>query len=206
SSHNDRNYFELAYALSRQSDQERGMYRDLALTTFADNHDVDRIASRLAEPADLYPLYAALFTTPGVPVIYYGSEWGIGGRGRPHGDAPLRPALEPAELPRRAPRPALWDAVRRFVRLRRAHPALRRGSYRQLHVAHEQLVFQRSTAEEQLVIALNAGGRAAELPLTLPGRPDGRLVDLLDDDAAVALTGGPAAGPASPPSPPPPPP
>ena len=79
SSHNDHNYFEIAYALNRQFG-EGGIYRDLPLYGFADNHDVDRVASRLEEPGHLFPLYCLLFTMPGVPSIYYGSEWGIEGR------------------------------------------------------------------------------------------------------------------------------
>src|SRR5262249_18836066 len=42
SSHNDRNYFEIAYSLNRQFGPE-GIYRDLFLTSFVDNHDVDRV-------------------------------------------------------------------------------------------------------------------------------------------------------------------
>ena len=78
SSHLDKNYFEIAYTLKRQFGED-GLYRDLPLYVFADNHDVNRVASRLKNPAHLYPLYCLLFTMPGVPSIYYGSEWGIEG-------------------------------------------------------------------------------------------------------------------------------
>ncbi len=79
SSHVDQNYFELAYALNRQFGPA-GIYSGLPLYAFADNHDVDRVASSLRNPAHLYPLYTLLLTIPGVPSIYYGSEWGIEGR------------------------------------------------------------------------------------------------------------------------------
>ncbi|NTV64720.1 MAG: alpha-amylase, partial [Oscillochloris sp.] len=78
SSLNDRNYFEVAYALNRQFGPA-GLYRSLPLYNFADNHDVARVASLLSKARHLYPLYALLFTAPGVPSIYYGSEWAIGG-------------------------------------------------------------------------------------------------------------------------------
>jgi cyclomaltodextrinase / maltogenic alpha-amylase / neopullulanase len=190
SSHNDRNYFELAHALGRQSDEERGLYRDLALATFADNHDVDRLASRLNDPAHLYPLYALLLTAPGVPSIYYGSEWGIDGRKAPGSDAPLRPALDPAALRRRAPHRPLREALRRLIRLRRTHPALRHGSYRQLHVAREQLAFLRATDEERVLVAVNAAGRGVDLRLTLPGESSGRLIDLLDGSDPIPFKDG----------------
>ena len=82
SSFADRNFFEIAYALNRQSGPA-GIYKDLQLYTFSDNHDVNRVASNLVSPAHLYPLYCLLFTMPGIPSVYYGSEWGIDGRRSP---------------------------------------------------------------------------------------------------------------------------
>ena len=76
SSHVDRNYFEIAYALNRQFG-DGGLYCDIPLYNFADNHDVNRVASNLTNPAQLHTLYCLLFTMPGVPSIYYGSEWGL---------------------------------------------------------------------------------------------------------------------------------
>jgi glycosidase len=69
SSHVDRNYFEIAYALHRQFG-ENGLYRHFPLYAFADNHDVNRVASNLSNPMDLFPLYCLLLTMPGVPSIY----------------------------------------------------------------------------------------------------------------------------------------
>jgi glycosidase len=72
SSHNDANYFEIAYTLRRQFGHY-GLCQGRNLYSFADNHDVDRLASRLTNPAHLYPVYCLLFTMPGAPSIYYGS-------------------------------------------------------------------------------------------------------------------------------------
>jgi glycosidase len=77
----DRNYFEIAYALNRQFGPG-GMYRDLPLYNFVDNHDQDRVVDRLRRREHLRPLHGLLFTMPGVPSIYYGSEWAIEGRRR----------------------------------------------------------------------------------------------------------------------------
>ena len=46
SSHNDKNYFEIAYSLNRLFGKG-GIYKDLCLYNFADNHDVNRLASTL---------------------------------------------------------------------------------------------------------------------------------------------------------------
>lgn len=189
SSHNDRNYFEIAYALNRQFGAE-GIYRGLPLYSFADNHDVTRAASILKDPAHLYPLYALLMTMPGVPSIYYGSEWGIGGCKGKGTDAPLRPALEPVALCGTAPHPELRGAIKTLIGLRRQHPALRRGDYVQLHVAHEQFAFLRREGTDSVVVALNASERAVDLRLRLsdPGRT--QFVDELNGSEACAAHGG----------------
>ena len=82
SSFNERNLFEIAHSLNRQSGPD-GIYREMSLYTFVDNHDQDRIASRLTHHEDLASVYTLLLTIPGMPSIYYGSEWGItGAKGR----------------------------------------------------------------------------------------------------------------------------
>jgi cyclomaltodextrinase / maltogenic alpha-amylase / neopullulanase len=177
SSHVDRNYFEISYALNRQYGPG-GIYRDLALYNFADNHDVDRVASSLKNPAHLYPLYCLLFTIPGIPSIYYGSEWGITGRRSAYSDAALRPALQPADAAR-LPQPALAGVIARLARLRQDTPALRQGDYSGLYVAGEQMAFLRSHPQGAVVVAVNASTAPAVLDLRLPVRT-GRLVDLLN--------------------------
>ncbi len=76
SSHAEQNYFEMAWSLNRQFGPQ-GLYRGMPLYNFADNHDVSRVASSVKDPSQLAPLYSILFTMPGIPSIYYGSEWGI---------------------------------------------------------------------------------------------------------------------------------
>jgi glycosidase len=167
SSHNDRNYFEVAHSLNRQFGPG-GLYRDLPLYTFADNHDVARVASQLRNPAHLYPLYTLVFTVPGVPSLYYGSEWGLHGTKTGNSDAPLRPAFDPRDGARLGRHPDLPTAIARLNHLRQQHPALRHGTYQQLHVTSEQFVFLRESPEERLVVAVNASESPAEVPLPIP--------------------------------------
>ena len=75
SSHNDKNYFEIAYSLKRQFGQG-GLYENLCLYNFLDNHDVNRIGSLLKQRENLKNVYTLLYMMPGIPSIYYGSEWG----------------------------------------------------------------------------------------------------------------------------------
>ncbi len=181
SSHVDVNYFEIAYSLNRQFG-DQGIYRDLLLYSFADNHDVNRVASNLKHTAHLYPLYILLFTIPGVPSIYYGSEWGITGERTPNSDRALRPNLSLNDDHHRLPNDHLEDAVRRFAALHRDLPGLRRGNYRQLHVSHEQFVFLRSTSEQVVISAVNAAPHPVSIQLShLPC--GSRLVDHLNGES-----------------------
>ncbi|CAA9573030.1 MAG: GH13_20 / GH13 / GH13_36 / GH13_1 / GH13 _2 / GH13_21 / GH13_19 / GH13_23 / GH13_16 / GH13 _26 / GH13_40 / GH13_10 / GH13_30 / GH13_17 / GH13 _31 / GH13_29 / GH13_34 / GH13_4 [uncultured Truepera sp.] len=179
SSHNDRNYFEVAYALNRQFGAG-GIYQDLPLYTFADNHDVPRIASVLRDPAHLYPLHVLLFTVPGVPALYYGSEWGVEGRKIPRSDAPLRPALRPVELQRAGEHPDLYGVVKSLVGLRHRLPALRYGDYSERLVTSEQFVFSRTYQGETVLVAVNSSHE----PVTVVV-PDlqGSWLDLLGSDS-----------------------
>ncbi len=178
SSHNDRNYFEIAYSLNRQFG-EGGIYKGLPLYNFADNHDVNRIASTLANPAHLYPLHALLFTMPGVPSIYYGSEWAIGGVKQGGDDAPLRPYMT-LDTAQRALHADLAQTVSRLARVRHESRALRDGTYQQLFVAHEQFAFVRRCDDEQVIVAVNATSEPAQLRLPVPLTDGQQVVDLLD--------------------------
>ena len=182
----DRNYFEIAYTLNRQFGPD-GIYAGLTLYNFVDNHDQDRVASRLGDPRLLYPLYLLLFTMPGVPSIYYGSEWGLTGKRAPGDDGPVRPALDLATAPGEGTEPALADTIRRMAGVRAESPALRRGNYRQLHVAAEQLGFARQMGGEHVFVLLNAADRA--VAMSVPAPHDGEWRDLLNDDTVVAEGG-----------------
>ncbi|MBU0934926.1 MAG: alpha-amylase [Spirochaetes bacterium] len=93
SSLNDGNFFEMAWTLRRQFGAE-GLYRQTLLYNFADNHDVNRVASVLQRPDQLPLLYTMLYTMPGIPSIYYGSEFGLCGQRTQWSDAELRPAIQ----------------------------------------------------------------------------------------------------------------
>ena len=217
SSHNDANYFEIAYSLNRQFGEE-GIYQGLPLYSFADNHDVDRVASILKESAHLYPLAVLLFAMPGIPSIYYGSEWGIGGRKTEGSDAALRPELDLAALRRSAPQPDLPAAIRRLAAVRRDSPALREGDYRQLLVSAKQLAFARwanrgadpwadgaaagrvggAAAGSLAVVAVNADSQRVEIRLKLPEAEGRTLRDALEPKDEFRVRGGEAVIPLHP--------
>ena len=183
----DKNYFEIAYALNRQFGSG-GLYKDLPLYNFADNHDVNRVASNLTNPSHLFPLYLLLFTMPGVPAIYYGSEWGIEGKRTKQDDTVLRPNLDLKAIQHNAPQPRLPGVIAQLAALRQAHPALRFGSYSQLYVSHEQLAFLRQSQTEAIVVLLNAAETSAAFDLELPFNAT-RATDLFNGNEQFTIEG-----------------
>lgn len=162
SSLNDRNYFEIAHTLQRQF-AEGGIYRDLMLYNFVDNHDVNRVASQLKNKRHLYPLYALLFSMPGIPSIYYGSEWGITGQRSAHSDQALRPALSLNELIQNAPEANLPVSIQKLAQFRAVTPALQIGSYRQLFVSSQQFAFWRELDQQKVLVVLNSASEVFRL-------------------------------------------
>ncbi|HOX51910.1 MAG TPA: alpha-amylase family glycosyl hydrolase [Fibrobacteria bacterium] len=186
SSHNDANYHELSWTLERLFGAT-GLCRGHLLQTFADNHDVDRVASRLVDQNHLYPLHGLLFSMPGIPSIYAGSEYGIHGRRTNADDRSLRPALDPRLLAGMAPHPDLPAAIARFAEARRTCAALRRGTYRTLRVESRRFAFLRQSPGQAVVVAVNASGNREALPVHLEECSGRILRDLLDPDYRLPI-------------------
>jgi len=80
SSFNDMNLFEISHSLNRQFGTDNSaIYKGLNLLKFVDNHDVSRVATILTNKNHLPLVYGLMFGMPGIPCIYYGSEWGLEG-------------------------------------------------------------------------------------------------------------------------------
>lgn len=189
SSFNDRNLFEIAWSLNREFGPE-GVYGHLRLYSFADNHDVNRVASLLHRSEDLGSAYAIMFTMPGAPSIYYGSEWGISGDKGQANDAALRPALSLPGSAEEAPHPWLAPFIARLAAVRQGSPALRHGDYREVHVSAERFAFQRRTEDEVAIVVVNAWDETSELELTVELEDGVTLVDGLDSACAITVSSG----------------
>jgi cyclomaltodextrinase / maltogenic alpha-amylase / neopullulanase len=189
SSHVDRNYHEIAYTLNRQFG-DGGLYRELPLYSFADNHDVNRVASTLHNQAHLYPLYCLLFTMPGVPSIYYGSEWGIEGRRSHESDHRLRPCLDLAQVAQQSAQRDLAKAIGRLAHIRRGSLALKQGRYCQLAVSAEQLAFLRHWQEERAIVLVNASDQPVTMQLNVPLAEGSYLQDRLNPGEHFTVHGG----------------
>ena len=168
SGHNDHNYFEIAHSIRRQFDANGGIYRGLRLYSFVDNHDVDRIASKLNIAGHIYPVYTLLFTLPGIPSIYYGSEWGIQGKKVGGNDDPLRPAVDLKQALKAVPDPVLLEWIKTLGRIRKEHKALINGRYQELLLTNRQYAFARLLEEECALVAVNNDEKEASLSIRLP--------------------------------------
>lgn len=178
SGHNDHNYFEIAHTIRRQFDENGGIYRGRRLYSFVDNHDVDRIVNKLREPADLIPVYTLLYTLPGIPSVYYGSEWGVEGKKEGPNDDFLRPCLNLEELEKQPPHPELKSLLLKLSNLRRETAALADGTYRELCLTNRQYAFSRTWNQETVVVAVNndEGAVRMEIPCPAGGAKAGEIL------------------------------
>jgi cyclomaltodextrinase / maltogenic alpha-amylase / neopullulanase len=167
SSHNDQNLFEIAYAFNRQSG-EQGIYKDLFLYNFADNHDCNRIASMVQKQEYLRTIYTLLYTMPGVPSVYYGSEFGIKGTKTETCDRDLRPALELSTMQAHTPRPELPDTLRQLFSIRQAHNALKLGNYQEQYIQNKQFAFSRQYENETILVAINIDEQPCQITVNTP--------------------------------------
>lgn len=154
SSINDENFFEIAYSLNRQFGNE-GIYRDFTLYNFIDNHDVNRIASQLTQKINLQLLYALLFTIPGIPSIYYGSEWGIEGMKSQHSDRNLRPEIMLNSIQNYPQMHGLIQTIQKLTELKRTTSTLSHGDYEQAFVNSKQFGFWRFTNQQKVLVMVN---------------------------------------------------
>ncbi|MGN1338891.1 MAG: alpha-amylase family glycosyl hydrolase [Oscillospiraceae bacterium] len=164
SGHNDHNYFEIAHTVKRQC----GM-GGLKLYNFVDNHDVERIYTKLNNKAHYMPVHILLYTLPGIPSIYYGSEFGIEGRKERGSDDSLRPALNLADYKDAVNSNPCTKLIAALGKIRSANPVLSYGDYRELVLTNKQYAFARSCNGTTALVAVNNDDSPASLSLPADG-------------------------------------
>ena len=149
SGHNDHNYFEIAHTVQRTISMVPGNIR---LYNFVDNHDVERISTKLMNKAHYLPVHILLYTLPGIPSVYYGSEFGIEGRKERYSDDSLRPAID---LKDHADDQEKNSCTKLIAALGKIHGAWKQdlvyGDYRQLCLTNQQYAYARG----RLIAAVN---------------------------------------------------
>ena len=160
SGHNDHNYFEIAHTVKYL--QNMG---DLDLYNFVDNHDVERIYTKLSNKAHFAPVHVLLYTLPGVPSIYYGSEFGIEGRKEKTSDDSLRPALDLANYADAVEKNPCTALVAALGKIRQNTPALSYGSYAELMLTNRQYAFARDLNGTRVIVTVNNDDNATSMNL-----------------------------------------
>jgi glycosidase len=150
SGHNDYNYFEIAHTVKRLNDMG-----GLKLYNFVDNHDVERIFTKLSNKAHFTPTHILLYTLPGIPSIYYGSEFGIEGKKERFSDDSLRPALSLADYADAAEKNSCTKLVSALGKLRQNTPALSYGDYKELSLTTGQYAFARNNNGKSVIVTVN---------------------------------------------------
>lgn len=150
SSFNSMNLFEIAHSLLRQfGPEDWTLYKGKHLLSFVDNHDVTRVASILNNERHLPLIYAMCFGMPGIPCVYYGSEWGAKGE-KSQGDSALRPSFDDFL------ENELTEWISKLAEAKKHSPALNYGSFRSIVLTNRQCIFERKAEDQRVLVAINA--------------------------------------------------
>ena len=155
SGHNDHNFFEIAHTVKRLYEMGGNRPEGLKLYNFVDNHDVERIYTKLTNKAHFAPVHILLYTLPGVPSIYYGSEFGIEGKKERNSDDSLRPALNLSDYKDAVATNSCTSLVAALGKIRQATKALSYGDYKELMLTNRQYAFSRNYEGTSVVVTVN---------------------------------------------------
>ena len=169
SAHNDHNYFEVAHTIKYVSDM---VGNRLKLYTFVDNHDVERIYTKLNNKAHFVPVHIMLYTLPGIPSIYYGSEFGIEGRKERGSDDSLRPALNFDDYKDDLSTNPCTKLISSLGRIRQNTPALCYGDYRELELQTTHFAYERVFEDENVIITVNNSDSPINMMLPCGNTPE----------------------------------
>jgi len=162
SAHNDHNYFELAHTIKYVNEMAGNSFK---LYSFVDNHDVERIYTKLNNKAHYLPVHVLLYTLPGIPSIYYGSEFGIEGRKERSSDDSLRPALKYENYKDAVQNNPYTKLIAALGKIHRNTPALCYGDYRELELQTTHYAYARTFEGKTVIITVNNGDNDVHMDL-----------------------------------------
>lgn len=150
SSFNSMNMYEIIHSLLRLfGPEDWTVARGAHLLSFCDNHDVSRIATILNNENHLKPVYAMVFGMPGIPCVYYGSEWGEKAD-KSEGDPALRRSFDKP----------VWNDLTEFIsklaKAKASSHGLNYGAFKSLYLTNKQCIFERRSDNERVLVCINA--------------------------------------------------
>lgn len=127
--------------------------------------------------AELYLAY--MHTIPGLPVIYYGSEFGMTGASDPDNRRMMRFGNQLNKYEKQ-----MLAVSEDIVKMRNEHPALRYGDYYTVKADDNVYAYVRSDFNERLLVILNKDESKLEVDLMLPVEvyAASKLVDVNNGD------------------------
>ncbi len=155
SGHNDHNYFEIAHTVKRLYEMGGNRPDGLKLYNFVDNHDVERIHTKLNKKSHFVPVHILLYTLPGVPSIYYGSEFGVEGQKQRGSDDSLRPAISYEQYVAETQNNNFVNLISRLGEIRQDAKALSYGDYKELLLTNSQYAFARNYNGQSVIVTVN---------------------------------------------------
>lgn len=167
SGHNDHNYFEIAHTIKRCLDMGQNVSN--AFYNFVDNHDVARIYTKLNNKAHFVPVHVLLYTLPGKPSIYYGSEFAIEGEKKPYADDILRPELKFEDYKDAFKTNENTKLIAALGNMRLSNPWVGEASYRELLLTNRQYAFLRENGGRRLIAIVNNDDNDVYITLNVDG-------------------------------------
>ena len=145
---NDHNFFEIAHTENRLINLPH-------LYNFVDNHDIERISTKLKNKAHFLQAHIMLYTLPGTPAIYYGSEFGIEGHKDRFGpDDEIRPSLNINDYKDCLINNPYSQVVAKLAHFRKDNTILAYGEYRQIELKNEYYSYTRKLDNEEIFVCL----------------------------------------------------
>jgi glycosidase len=149
SAFNSSNMFEIIHSLLRMfGPEDWTVCRGAHLLSFVDNHDVSRIATILQDEKCLPLVYGMIYGMPGIPCVYYGSEWGAQGD-KAQGDPALRVSFDAPQWNE------LTDCIAKLSEIKKNSHALNYGNFRSVLLNNKQCIFERKSDVQRVLVAIN---------------------------------------------------
>lgn len=165
SAHNDHNYFEIAHTVKRLNDM---LQSKIKLYNFTDNHDVERIYTKLSDKNNFVPVHILLYTLPGIPSVYYGSEFAIEGKKEKFSDASLRPFIPIDEYIEKSKTSPFVSLISRLGKIKASTPAFSYGNYTEVLLTNTAFVFSRNFMGKTVFVAVNNSSNEQTLTFSAP--------------------------------------
>lgn len=187
SGHNDHNFFEIAHTVKRLYEMGGNNPQGLKLYNFVDNHDVERIYTKLTNKAHFIPVHILLYTLPGIPSIYYGSEFGIEGKKESYSDDSLRPALNLDDYKDAIDTNQCTKLIAALGTVRQQTKVLSYGDYKELVLTNRQYAFSRNLDGQTAVITVNNDD--SDFVMTVPASGAQIFIGALSGEKVSAANG-----------------